>query len=148
MTSAKAIAANRRNAQRCTGPRTAAGKRQVAKNAISHGVIASLHADPALSVAAARIAAALAGPGASALIRALVEPIAEAEVDILRARRARVAMIDLAAAEIPAHARNEASAIAAALPSLVRLDRYERSAMSRRNRALRDLRKSFTNGGK
>jgi hypothetical protein len=35
--SARTIAANRRNAQKSTGPRTAEGKRQVAKNALKHG---------------------------------------------------------------------------------------------------------------
>jgi hypothetical protein len=144
MTSADKIAANRRNARRSTGPRTAAGKRKVADNALRHGLLASLHADPAISAAAARIAAALAGPNASAPLRALIEPIAEAQVDILRARTARAAMIDQAAAGLPAHPDREAHAIAQALPSLVRLDRYERSAMRRRHRALRDLRKSFT----
>ena len=146
MTSAKAIAANRRNARRCTGPRTVAGKRKVAGNALRHGVIASMGADPTLSAAAAHIAAALAGPFAPLPLRALIEPIAEAQADMLRIRRARAAMIDLAAAKI--RAPGEASAIVEALPSLVRLDRYERSAMSRRNRALRALRKSFTNAGK
>ena len=34
-------AANRRNAQKSTGPRTAAGKRRVARNAIKHGFFSS-----------------------------------------------------------------------------------------------------------
>src|SRR5690349_9973801 len=37
----KKVAANRRNAQKSTGPRTAAGKRRVAKNAIKHGLFSS-----------------------------------------------------------------------------------------------------------
>jgi hypothetical protein len=36
--SARTIAANRRNARKSTGPRTAEGKRQVAKNALKHGM--------------------------------------------------------------------------------------------------------------
>jgi len=144
MTSADKIAANRRNARRSTGPRTATGKRKVAENALRHGLLASLHADPAMSGAVARVAAALGGPNASGHLRALIEPIAEAHVDMLRARSARAAMIDLAAAGLPADPEREAQAIMEALPSLVRLDRYERSAMRRRHRALRELRKSFT----
>jgi hypothetical protein len=145
MTSAKAIAANRRNARRCTGPRSAVGKRRAAENSLRHGVIASVRSDPGISAAVARIAAALAGPNASPLVRALIEPIAEAEVDILRARNAQVAAIDLAAASIPDDPEREANAILQALPSLIRLNRYERNATSRRSRAMRALRKSFTN---
>jgi hypothetical protein len=144
MTSAKAIAANRRNARRCTGPRSAMGKRKAARNSLRHGVIASVHSDLGLTAAVARIAAALAGPGASAELLALINPIAEAEIDMLRARNARVALIDLAARTLIADGQPEADAFVAALPSLRRLDRYERRAMARRNRAMRALRKSFT----
>jgi hypothetical protein len=143
MTSDKMIAANRRNARRSTGPRTAAGKRKSAGNALRHGVTAGLHGDPAMDAAVARIAAALAGPGASPRRLALVRPVAEAQAEMLRARTARAALMDLAAAKTPAHAQREADAITRSLPSLVRLDGYERRAMGRRNRALRALRKSL-----
>ena len=57
------IAANRRNAGRSTGPRTAAGKRKAAaNNALRHAIIASVESDPAMGAAVARIVAALAGP--------------------------------------------------------------------------------------
>jgi hypothetical protein len=143
MTSEKVIAANRRNARGSTGPRTAAGKRKVAENALRHGVRASLHADPAMDAEVARLAAALAGPGASPHLRALVTPVAEAQVDVLRVRNARAKLIDLAAAS-SAGAQGETGAIVDSLPNLVQLDRYERSAMRRRHRAMRELRKSFT----
>jgi hypothetical protein len=148
MTSAKAIAANRRNARRCTGPRTAAGKRKAAGNALQHGVLASLDGDPTMSIAAARIAAALAGPHASPRLRALVVPIAEAQADLLRIRSARARMIDLAEASLTAGVERESAAIAQSLPTLVQLDRYERSAMRRRHRAMRELRKCFAIGSK
>jgi hypothetical protein len=141
MATADQIAANRRNARRSTGPRTAAGKRKVAAtNALRHGIIA---ADPAMAGAVARVAAALAGPNASPALRALVEPIAEAQVDLVRVRSARVKLIDLAAATA-ASAVGETDAFIESLPRLVLLDRYERSAMRRRHRAMRELRKSFT----
>jgi hypothetical protein len=143
MISTDKIAANRRNARSSTGPRTAAGKRKVAGNALRHGLIVSLHADPAMSAEVARIAAALAGPDASPHLRALVTPVAEAQVDVVRVRNARAKLIDLAVATA-AGAQGETGAIVDSLPNLVRLERYERSAMRRRYRAIRELRKLFT----
>jgi hypothetical protein len=140
MTSAKAIVANRRNARRSTGPRTAAGKRKVAaNNALRHGLAVSVP-DAAMSATVARIAKVLAGPGASSERCALVMPIAEAQAELLRIRNARAALINLAAANLPDAADREAEAIGQSLSILTRLDRYERRAMARRQRALCDLR--------
>ena len=144
MASPDQIAANRRNARRSTGPRTAAGKRKARANALSHGIIANLDADPAVSATATRIAAALAGPDARPGVRALVAPIAEAQADILRIRSARAALINLAQASLPATDQSVAAAIAQSLPKLVLLERYERSVMKRRHQAMRELRKYFT----
>lgn len=140
MTSAKAIAANRRNARRSTGPRTGVGKRKAAANALRHGFRASLPADPATGEAVRRIASVLAGPRASPARLALVIPIAEAEAELLRIRNARATWINLAAAELPQNADREIEAIGLSLTTLSRLDRYERRAMARRKRALCDLR--------
>jgi hypothetical protein len=140
MTSAKAIAANRRNARSSSGPRTGVGKRKAAGNALRHGFRSSMDADPEMNGVVARIAAALAGPDASPRLRAFVRPVAEAQADMLRIRSARTKLIDLAAAG----EQVTTDAIVGSLPTLVRLDRYERSAMRRRHRALRELRKSYT----
>jgi hypothetical protein len=140
MTSAKAIAANRRNARRSTGPRTGAGKRKAAANSLRHGVRASLPADPAMGAVVRRIASVLAGPRASPARLALVMPIAEAEAELLRVRNARAGLINLAAAELPQNTDREIEAIGLSLATLSRLDRYERRAMARRKRALCDLR--------
>src|SRR5215470_5418244 len=112
MASPDQIAANRRNARRSTGPRTAAGKRKARANALSHGIVASLDADPAVSARATRIAAALVGPDARPGVRALVAPIAEAQADILRIRSTRAALINLAEASLPATDQSVATAIA------------------------------------
>jgi hypothetical protein len=140
MTSAKAIAANRRNARRSTGPRTGAGKRKVAANALRHGVTANLPADPAMGAVVRRIASVLAGPGASPTRLALIMPIAEAEAELLRIRNARAAWINLEAAALPQNAEGASEAIGQSLTILARLDRYERRAMARRRRAMCDLR--------
>jgi hypothetical protein len=141
MASPDSIAANRRNARSSTGPRTAAGKRTVAGNALRHGLTASVP-DPATTAAAARIAAALAGPSASPRRLALVMPIAEAQAELLRIRNARAAWINLTEASFPATQQGESDAIAQSLPKLVRLDFYERRTMRRRNLAMRALRKA------
>src|SRR5258708_39341604 len=49
VTSERKSAANRRNARASTGPRTAAGKARVARNARRHGLNVPIAADPALS---------------------------------------------------------------------------------------------------
>ncbi len=43
MVSEKQLAANRRNAQKSTGPRTAEGKTRVSMNAMKHGLSAACH---------------------------------------------------------------------------------------------------------
>jgi hypothetical protein len=141
MTSAKAIAANRRNARWSTGPRTTAGKRQAAANSVTHGVTASMPADLATGAIVRRIATVLAGPGASPRRLALVMPVAEAQAEVMRIRDARVALINLATANLPGPGRH-AEAIGQSLTTLTRLDRYERRAMARRKRALCDFRNS------
>ena len=63
------------------------------------------------------------------------------QADMLRIRSARAKLIDLATATAGETAQSDA--IVDSLPRLVVLDRYERSAMRRRHRALRELRKFF-----
>jgi hypothetical protein len=140
MATADQIAANRRNARRSTGPRTAAGKRKAAVNSLTHGVTVSLHADPAAGAVARRIASFLAGSDASAARLARVMPVAEAEAELLRIRNARAALINLASARLPEDSDRETDAVVQSLTTLVRLDRYERRAMARRTRALCHLR--------
>lgn len=68
---------------------------------------------------------------------------AYAEIDLWRVRAARAAMIDQAAAQVRDKERprteREGAALLAAWPQLVRLERYERRAHSRRKRAIRRL---------
>jgi hypothetical protein len=94
VTSARQIAANRKNARRSTGPRSTHGKKRSARNAAKHGLSLSVLQDPVLAPEVARLAAAISG-GRDELLE-LAVPIAEAQVVMLRARRLRTELIDRA----------------------------------------------------
>lgn len=159
MASDAQIAANRNNAQRSTGPRTVAGKLRVSLNALRHGLAALGTVDPGLAGEIEHIAAAVAGLQPSAEKRRRAYAFAQAQLDLWRARTARVGLIDRAAAEQahlrktagakpgpePDPAQREAEAIEAALPQLVRLDRYERRALSRRKKAMQAVQELLWN---
>ena len=61
MASEKQIAANRANAQRSTGPRTAVGKMRSSRNAFRHGLSGPLPFDSMTSAKVDAIAQALVG---------------------------------------------------------------------------------------
>lgn len=78
---------NRKNAQKSTGPKTAGGRSRSAQNALRHGL--SLPSVPAWSAEVERLARKIAGPNAGAEMLDLARRIAEAQIDIHRARTAR-----------------------------------------------------------
>jgi hypothetical protein len=153
MASHRQITANRRNAQRSTGPRTAAAKARTARNARWHGLAIPLARDPAASVEVERLAAALVGgsPNPARVEQARIA--AEAEFELRRVRAHRKSVLNRRSAELAARRDDgnecsepptfdrsvQASAFAAALPELESLARYERRALSRRRRAMRWL---------
>jgi hypothetical protein len=61
MTSERKIAANRRNSQKSCGPRSAAGKAIASRNALRHGLAATLHMRPERSSELERLARAICG---------------------------------------------------------------------------------------
>ena len=124
--SEKQIAANRANALRSTGPRTAVGKRRSSRNAFRHGLSCplSLGTDDATKLAA--IAQAVAGEGAGeAQLTSAVE-FAHTQLELLQIRARRAELI--AKIEIGQDDTEE-------LRRLVALDRYERYARTRRRLA-------------
>src|SRR5262249_6697149 len=161
MTSETKRAANRRNASRSTGPRSAAGKKRVSQNALRHGLAISLREDAAAQAEIERLAKLICGDGASRLKYELALVMAESEIVLRRARMAPVAIIERAmnAAHVRADqgqprahpgrgAGTDAPATAAptdiealrqALPQLARLERYARRAFLRGDRAARRL---------
>jgi hypothetical protein len=59
MTSERQIAANRRNSQRSSGPRSTAGERRASRNSLRHGLAAIIHRPPAPTADIERLARAI-----------------------------------------------------------------------------------------
>ena len=83
--------ANQANARASTGPKTAAGKATAAQNARQHGLNLPVLADPALSTEVEWLARAIVGDHQH--LHALARAIAEAQIDLVRVRRARCDLI-------------------------------------------------------
>ena len=130
MATEKQIAANRANAKRSTGPKTAAGRLKSSRTAYRHGLSCTPSTDPTSAANVYALAQALSGDGASEERLTAATELALAQVELLqiRAVRARIMEeLDPAACDVQELAR------------LIALDRYERFAHTRRNRAARKL---------
>jgi hypothetical protein len=133
MASEKHIAANRANAKRSTGPKTAAGKLRSSRNAFRHGLSRPLSSDPATSAKVDWIVGEVAGEQASDRQKTEAQDFARAQVELLRIRSMRsdqLAKIDL---NDCTHGNMRE------LKRLVALDRYERYALTKRRRSSRGL---------
>jgi hypothetical protein len=148
MTSPAKIAANRRNARRSTGPRSAAGKGRARRNAFRHGLATPASLDHVTMDRIDDLVFALTRDFPSKLEHELATLAAEAQAEIERVRQAKVSMVNRAYA----HLRDEggrllsageraALAFAGKTEILMACERYERRAISRRNRALQALAK-------
>src|SRR5262249_46661441 len=91
MASPRRIAANRCNARRSTGPKTAAGRARASRNACRHG-LRGTSGRAEWSGEVERLAHEIAGSDAPTII-AVARTAAEAACDIERVRLARTAII-------------------------------------------------------
>jgi hypothetical protein len=134
MTSDRKIESNRRNAKKSTGPRSDDGKRSSSGNALRHGLSVAIGSDPSVSEEIARLAAVIARGNSGNEIGESEIQAAEAEIDLLRVRKFR-------ASRFNAVLGNPETTLDRSKfdDELVRLERYERRAFSRRNRAFRAM---------
>ena len=168
MTTARKISANRRNARRSTGPRTAAGKARAKRNALRHGLATCISNDAVVAPEIERLMRHLAPNVNDPNRLCLAKQVAEAELEILRVRRVRTGLLNRTAVDsgagVPSSdpfklalvegaientqllfsaAQDRLPSIAGAVQrvaaQLAKLDRYERRALSRRKRAIREF---------
>jgi hypothetical protein len=99
MASEKQIAANRRNATKSTGPRSAAGRKRAGRNAYQHGLNVNPIPSPVVSKQLEERAREIAGKSQrDVVILGLARAVAEAELDVDRARRTKVSLIQCVSA--------------------------------------------------
>jgi hypothetical protein len=92
--SERQIAANRRNAQNSTGPRSAAGKRRASRNSYRHGLTSVTTSSPKCAKCVERLAFEIAGDTSDVFILEYARTAAEAEFDLAQIRRVKVAIIE------------------------------------------------------
>ena len=146
MTSPAKIAANRRNARRSTGPRSAAGKARARRNAFRHGLSTPASLDHVAMERIDELVDALTIDFSGQLEFELATVAAEAQAEIERVRQTKVILVNRAAAQLRdegvgslSAGERAALAFAGKAEVLMACERYERRAISRRNRALRAL---------
>jgi hypothetical protein len=160
MSSERQRQANRNNARLSTGPRTSEGKLRARRNVLRHG----LATKPTMSSHVERIARAICRESANQLQHEEARNIAESQLLVQTVRAARMAAVRRALVGSPALKQHVADAdelsqedgqtpsqegsrleiddliaLQRALTEMSRYDRYERRALSRRQRAIRSF---------
>ena len=154
------IGANRINACKSTGPRSAAGKIRSSRNSYRHGLSAALQSNAEREKHVEELARKIADNVSDEVTLELARTAAVCEIDLRRIRAAKVAAIERMlkfglddalnvntntrggedAASLPAtDQRRTAEAVRRALPDLIRIERYERQAATLRERSLRAI---------
>jgi hypothetical protein len=141
--SERKILANRQNARRSTGPRTSGGKARARQNALRHGLAVTVLRDPHLLKEVKQLAQAIVGESSDSGNLVYAKTIAETELDLRRIRLARAEVMQrftsLQCTPVTGASVSKLGSIASAL---LRIDRYERRALSRRKFAIQSLARS------
>jgi hypothetical protein len=130
MATARQIAANLRNAQRSTGPRTAAGKSTSSRNALRHGLSRPQEMNAATEADIHQLTNEIVGDCKNNYELRCATEAAAALLDLIRIRKVRTEMLA---------AMNLAKATPDELQRLLALHRYESRARTRRRRASAQL---------
>ena len=96
MASERQIAANRLNARKSTGPRSGAGKKRASGNAYRHGLSLHIISTAALAEQLDKLVREIAGDSEDAILHDRARAVAQAELELARVRRAKVALIERA----------------------------------------------------
>ena len=124
------MAANLRNAQRSTGPRTAAGKSTSSRNALRHGLSRPQEMNAATEADIHQLTNEIVGHCVNNYRLRYATEAATALLDLIRIRKVRTEMLV---------AMNLAKATPDELQRLLALHRYESRARTRRRRASAQL---------
>jgi hypothetical protein len=98
MASERQIAANRLNARKSTGPRSGAGKKRASGNAYRHGLTLNIISTAALAEQLDKLVREIAGDSEDAILLERARAVAQAELELARVRRVKVALIERASA--------------------------------------------------
>jgi hypothetical protein len=142
VTSSRKLFTNRQNSLRSTGPKTAAGRARAAGNARRHGLRVPVLSDPVLSAEVEAMAREIAGEGSTQSFE-LARRIAEADIDVMRVRRARNALLERALSNLgvgPPRSSGDAENLGQALSTEGRPDLGSKQlAMSDQEEIVKDL---------
>jgi hypothetical protein len=139
MSSEKQVAANRRNGLKSQGPRTAAGKGVSSRNALRHGLATISRDNPAFTARVEAIAKGICPDIHNPMLFEQALIIGETTCVLASVRAERTARTErLIEDNAPSPRRLPCSSGVAELDPLYR---YERRALSRRNRAFQTLMK-------
>jgi hypothetical protein len=94
MASEQQIAANRRNARKSTGPRSGAGRKRASRNAYRHGLTLNITSTAAVAKQLDNLVREIAGDSEDAIVLERARAIAQAELELARVRRAKIALIE------------------------------------------------------
>jgi hypothetical protein len=139
MISLQKLRANRENARRSTGPKSALGKARSSRNAHRHGLAVRAWSDHNHAAKAEALAREIAGAGASAQILTLARHIVEAQIELFRVQHVRHDLLTraLSSAALSGSAEPTTPIRSDLLSKMAAIDRYERRAMSHRKTAIR-----------
>jgi hypothetical protein len=145
MPTERQIAANRRNATNSTGPRSKAGKGRASRNSIRHGLSKPAVFDASDREWIERFALEAARGDQSALALELARSAAGFHLDLTRIRKVRAKVTEEMITNFEKCKLEDASGLQRLaeypekLAQLSRINRYERRAAARRDKALRAL---------